>query len=139
LLLKTVNQWIQQDYSRISRLDETFRAYDISLRDLNVAHFMDEAELHTLARSPLVTIGGHTTSHPPLSYLDADGVQREMTDNCLYLEGLLDCPVQHFAYPLRWALGRAVPGKSVSPPRPASEWRGREGWRGFFLTLSAPP
>lgn len=96
---KTVNQWVHQDYSRISRLDETFRKYGISLRDLNVAYFMDEAELRTLARSPLVTIGGHTTSHPPLSYLDADSARREMTDNRLYLEGLLDRPVPHFAYP----------------------------------------
>jgi peptidoglycan/xylan/chitin deacetylase (PgdA/CDA1 family) len=92
-------QWVHEDYLRAGQLDDTFRAYDISLAALNGAYFMDESELSTLARHPLVAIGAHTTSHPALKTLAAASVRQEMMDSRLYLEHLLDRPVLDFAYP----------------------------------------
>jgi peptidoglycan/xylan/chitin deacetylase (PgdA/CDA1 family) len=93
------NQWVHEDYGRASKLAETFRAYDISPAALNDAYFMDEAELRTLARHPLVTVGAHTTSHAALSALAENQARAEMADNRRYLECLLDRSVVHFAYP----------------------------------------
>jgi peptidoglycan/xylan/chitin deacetylase (PgdA/CDA1 family) len=94
-----VRRWAHQDYRRLPALIEALRAYDISLPALNDASFMDEAELRTLARHPLVTIGGHTESHPALSLLAPAEARQEIDGNRRYLERLLDRPVRHFAYP----------------------------------------
>jgi peptidoglycan/xylan/chitin deacetylase (PgdA/CDA1 family) len=94
-----VRRWAHEDYRRLPALIETLRAYDISLPALNRATFMDETELRTLARHPLVTIGGHTESHPALALLASAEARREIDDNRRYLERLLDRPIRHFAYP----------------------------------------
>ncbi len=94
-----VRKWVALDYRRATLLDDTFRSYGISLRELNDAYFMGPAELCALARHPLVTIGAHTTSHAALSTLDGCDAARELTDNRHYLERLLDRSVPHLAYP----------------------------------------
>ena len=60
---------------------------------------MSADELGSLGRHPLVSIGGHTTTHAALSTLPAEDVRREMADNKAFLERLLDKDVKHFAYP----------------------------------------
>jgi peptidoglycan/xylan/chitin deacetylase (PgdA/CDA1 family) len=100
-----VNAWVHEDYRRAALLHETFRAYDISLADLNGSYFMDEAELRSLLRSPLATTGAHTTSHAALSNLDAEEARLEITGNRAYLERLVDRAVLHFAYPYGSAYG----------------------------------
>ena len=94
-----VKKWIGEDYRRATLLDDTFRSYGVSLRDLNDAYFMGPTELRALARHPLVTIGAHTTSHAALSTLNSFDAARELTDNRHYLERLLDRSVPHLAYP----------------------------------------
>ncbi len=82
-----------------SGLAALFSACRISLPQIMDADALNESELRELAASPLVEIGGHTVSHPQLSRLEAGEVLREMADNRRRLEGLLDRPVRHFAYP----------------------------------------
>jgi peptidoglycan/xylan/chitin deacetylase (PgdA/CDA1 family) len=94
-----VSSWVHADYRRVFQLQATLRAYDISLETLNDAYFLDEAELRTLARHPLVTIGAHTMSHAALGILDVEEARREMTGSRDYLERLLNRPIHHFAYP----------------------------------------
>jgi peptidoglycan/xylan/chitin deacetylase (PgdA/CDA1 family) len=94
-----VIEWIHQDYGRAAMLASTFKKADISLSALNEAYFLNEHELQTLARHPLVSIGGHTASHAALSSLDILSARAEMADNRCYLEQLLQLPVRHFAYP----------------------------------------
>ncbi len=48
---------------------------------------------------PLVTIGGHTTTHIALAQATAPEVDKEMRDNRVFLEGIVQAPIQHFAYP----------------------------------------
>jgi peptidoglycan/xylan/chitin deacetylase (PgdA/CDA1 family) len=91
--------WVHQDYRRGAALAPTFKQNGISLAALNDEYFLDERELRSLARHPLASIGGHTTSHPALSTLDSSSARAELADNRSYLENLLQLPVRHLAYP----------------------------------------
>ncbi|HEY4404404.1 MAG TPA: polysaccharide deacetylase family protein [Xanthobacteraceae bacterium] len=94
-----LSAWVHEDYRRAVQLQETFRAYDISLEALNGDYFLAEPELRELACNPLVTVGSHTVSHAALGTLDDAGARREMAGGRAYLESLLDRPIPHFAYP----------------------------------------
>jgi peptidoglycan/xylan/chitin deacetylase (PgdA/CDA1 family) len=97
--LNKVTQWIHDDYQRAAMLTPTFNKAGISLLALNEAYFLNESELRVLARHPLASIGGHTTSHSALSSVDVLSARAEMADNRHYLEKLLQIPVRHLAYP----------------------------------------
>lgn len=56
-------------------------------------------EVRMLARDPLITIGSHTRTHPFLSRLDAQAVEREIRDSRQELESALGIPVKFFCYP----------------------------------------
>jgi peptidoglycan/xylan/chitin deacetylase (PgdA/CDA1 family) len=99
LALHKVSEWIHADYRRIAMLDSTFERAGLSLSALNDRYFLNESELQVLARHPLASIGGHTTSHPALASLDHLSARTEMADNRNYLENLLQVPVRHIAYP----------------------------------------
>ena len=66
---------------------------------MNNAYFLDERELRILARHPLASIGGHTTSHAALTTLDESSARAELLDNRNYLQDLLQSPIRHVAYP----------------------------------------
>ena len=87
------------DYSRAAMLAPTFAKAGISLAALNEAYFLNERDLQALARHPLASIGGHTTSHPALASLDVCSARAELAENRKYLQDLLQLPVRHFAYP----------------------------------------
>lgn len=94
-----VIRWVHQDYRRGATLTPTFKKNGISLAALNDEYFLDERELRILARHPLASIGGHTTSHPALATLDNSSARAELADNRKYLENLLQLPIRHLAYP----------------------------------------
>lgn len=97
--LEEVVRWVHHDYRRAAMLAPTFKQYGISLAALNEAYFLGEGELSDLARHPLASIGGHSTSHPALVTLDKASARAELADNRRYLEALLQLPVRHVAYP----------------------------------------
>jgi peptidoglycan/xylan/chitin deacetylase (PgdA/CDA1 family) len=97
--LADVTQWVHQDYRRAALLAPMFKQNEISLAALNDEYFLDERELGTLARHPLASIGGHTTSHAALATLDSSSARAELADNRSYLENLLQLSVRHVAYP----------------------------------------
>lgn len=56
-----------------------------------------------MARSGLVTIGGHTHTHADLSLLPQDEIRRELDDGDRLIESRLGFRPRHFAYPWgRW-------------------------------------
>lgn len=61
--------------------------------------FLTPAELQTFARHPLVTIGGHTTSHPNLASLTREQARIEIQDNLDWLTTVIGVRPRHFAYP----------------------------------------
>jgi peptidoglycan/xylan/chitin deacetylase (PgdA/CDA1 family) len=97
--LRQTCAWIAKDFSVLPMLCETFQVYRVSMHDLVERYCLDSDTLKRLARNPLVTIGGHTSSHRPLSLLDEDQMLREIRDNRAFLEGLLDAKVEHLSYP----------------------------------------
>jgi peptidoglycan/xylan/chitin deacetylase (PgdA/CDA1 family) len=56
-------------------------------------------QLEELSQHPLVTIGGHTTTHRNLARASAGAVRAEMAENKKFLEDLIGLPVTHNAYP----------------------------------------
>jgi peptidoglycan/xylan/chitin deacetylase (PgdA/CDA1 family) len=92
-------QWVHEDYHRAAMLAPTFHKAGVSLSALNDRYFLDEREIQVLSHHPLVSIGGHTTSHPALKTLDSASARAEMADNRNYLQNLIQRPVRHFAYP----------------------------------------
>jgi peptidoglycan/xylan/chitin deacetylase (PgdA/CDA1 family) len=97
--LRTVDQWVHQDYKRAAAFATTFNRAGISISALNDQYLLDECALQALARHPLASIGGHTTTHAALATLDASSARAELADNRNYLENLLQLPIRHLAYP----------------------------------------
>ncbi|MCO6417832.1 polysaccharide deacetylase family protein [Siccirubricoccus sp. KC 17139] len=97
--LSEASWWVHFDYRRKHALRPTFARYGICLRGLNERYFLQEEELRRFAQHPLVTIGGHTTSHAAVAVLEEDAAAGEIAENRTYLQNLLDSPVEHFAYP----------------------------------------
>jgi peptidoglycan/xylan/chitin deacetylase (PgdA/CDA1 family) len=60
---------------------------------------MNWQELRDLTHNPLVTIGAHTASHCNLAAQSEAGVTCEMRASRSRIEGALQRPVAHFAYP----------------------------------------
>ncbi len=60
---------------------------------------MTPAEWRELDRSPLIELGAHTCTHPPLSRLTAKQQDREIRASKVDLESALGHPVKSFAYP----------------------------------------
>lgn len=97
---REVKQWVRRDVTvRAPLLKATFTKYNISLIDLLDRDALSAEQVQTLASHPLVTIGGHTTSHPELAKLPEAQARREISENRVFLETLIDKPVSHFAYP----------------------------------------
>ncbi|MGV8936417.1 MAG: polysaccharide deacetylase family protein [Allorhizobium sp.] len=97
--MRQITAWVGTDRARAAALGDTFREHHISLADLIDKVAMDERELKTFADHPLVTIGGHTTTHTFLTGLSDQAAYADIADNRQFLEGLLCQPVRHFAYP----------------------------------------
>ena len=83
-----------------ARMIEALTArHGIDMAALADRHMMDWAMVRRLAASPLIEIGAHTLTHPPLAALDHAEAAAEMTGSRDRLERELGRPVRHFAYP----------------------------------------
>jgi len=93
-------EWVNQDVrSRAAWLRPTFARYNINLGKITREVGMTVDQFRQLAKHPLVTVGGHTESHPNLVQLCRAEACGEIVRNKAYLETLGDRPVDHFAYP----------------------------------------
>jgi peptidoglycan/xylan/chitin deacetylase (PgdA/CDA1 family) len=72
---------------------------DIEIGALIDREALSVAQLRELARHPLVTIGGHTTTHTNLARASTAAARSEMAQNKQFLEDLTGRQVHHFAYP----------------------------------------
>ena len=60
---------------------------------------MSWEQIVELSKDELVEIGAHTMSHAPLTCQSEGDSRREIQQSKEYLEGKIDLPVLHFAYP----------------------------------------
>ncbi|BAU47919.1 polysaccharide deacetylase [Sulfurifustis variabilis] len=56
-------------------------------------------EVRELLRSPLISIGSHTVSHPYLQRLDPEAARREIGESRRRIEARIGRPVEFFCYP----------------------------------------
>lgn len=80
-------------------LDE-IEAWSIHDKDIKSDNLpMNITELTDLAKDPLVSIGGHTSNHAALRFLDVNSQREEIKSNKIWLQNLLNKPITGFAYP----------------------------------------
>lgn len=93
-------RWVGEDIqTRAPLLTPVFRRYGVSIDGVTKEIGLTKEQLRSLARSPLVTIGGHTDTHPEIARLSPDAAREEIVGNKRFLEEAIDQPVVHFAYP----------------------------------------
>ncbi|MEL6296940.1 MAG: polysaccharide deacetylase family protein [Pseudomonadota bacterium] len=102
----------QRVFQRVLGVIETIHPYDVP--DF-VARIAEQADVDTtsvcrelvmgwdevaeIARHPLVTIGGHTITHPRLTGLDADDARREIDTSLDVIGERIGARPRHFSYP----------------------------------------
>jgi peptidoglycan/xylan/chitin deacetylase (PgdA/CDA1 family) len=97
--VKAVKAWVHQDGSRAESLRHVFRRYKIDIRAELATQGMSLHDLKEASRNPLITLAGHTESHPFLTQLSENDVRREMLENKRFLEREAEQPIRYFAYP----------------------------------------
>jgi peptidoglycan/xylan/chitin deacetylase (PgdA/CDA1 family) len=90
---------IHNDFELLPEVREAIATAGIDIAALVDQEGLTEQQLRTLSQHPLVTIGGHTTTHPNLARAAAATVRSEMADNRQFLQDLTGEPVIHNAYP----------------------------------------
>jgi peptidoglycan/xylan/chitin deacetylase (PgdA/CDA1 family) len=90
---------IHQDFGLLPAVREAIAAAGIDIPALVDQEGLTEKQLRTLSQHPLVTIGGHTTTHQNLARASAATVYAEMADNRQFLQNLTGKPIVHNAYP----------------------------------------
>jgi peptidoglycan/xylan/chitin deacetylase (PgdA/CDA1 family) len=96
---KTIESTIHKDFGVLPHVRAAIEEKKIDCSALVDREALTEQQLRRLARDPLVTIGGHTTTHRNLARSSAEAVLWEMAENRKFLRDTTDTPVEHFAYP----------------------------------------
>ncbi len=90
---------IHADFDVLSGVREAIAGAGIEIPALVDREALTEQQLRTLAQHPLVTIGGHTTTHLNLKRASAAAARSEMADNRRFLRDITGQPINHNAYP----------------------------------------
>jgi peptidoglycan/xylan/chitin deacetylase (PgdA/CDA1 family) len=99
LAFETIEFLVHKNWSLLLHLRDAIEKSAIDCRALVDREALSEDQLRRLSLHPLVTIGGHTTTHRNLAQAPASGVQWEMAENRRFLQDVTGQPVEHFAYP----------------------------------------
>jgi peptidoglycan/xylan/chitin deacetylase (PgdA/CDA1 family) len=90
---------VHNNFDLLPAIREALAAAGIQIRALVDKEALTEQQLRVLSAHPLVTIGGHTTTHPNLARAAPATVRWEMAQNRAFLEAITGKPVNHNAYP----------------------------------------
>jgi peptidoglycan/xylan/chitin deacetylase (PgdA/CDA1 family) len=96
---RTIEAAIHDDFGVLPHVRAAIEEKKIDCSALVDREALTEHQLRHLARHPLVTIGGHTTTHRNLAQAPAAAAQQEMADNRKFLQDATDRSIVHFAYP----------------------------------------
>lgn len=97
--LTTIKHWIHRDGARAEHLRPIFAKHGIDTEALVDGQAMTLEEMQQASAHPLMTIGGHTTSHTFLTLESDERLFQEVAENKEFLERAIDAPVRHFSYP----------------------------------------
>jgi peptidoglycan/xylan/chitin deacetylase (PgdA/CDA1 family) len=90
---------VHNNFDLLPAIREALAAAGIQIRALVDREALTEQQLRVLSAHPLVTIGGHTTTHPNLARATSVKARWEMAHNRKFLEQIIGKPVNHHAYP----------------------------------------
>jgi peptidoglycan/xylan/chitin deacetylase (PgdA/CDA1 family) len=90
---------IHADFDMLAVVRDAIARAGLKIPQLVDREALTERQLRTLAQHPLVTIGGHTTTHLNLKRAAAATVRAEMADNRKFLQDITGQPIDHSAYP----------------------------------------
>jgi peptidoglycan/xylan/chitin deacetylase (PgdA/CDA1 family) len=90
---------IHKNFDLLPAVRQALDAAGIQIRALVDQEALTENQLRMLSQHPLVTIGGHTTTHPNLARTTAAKARSEMADNRKFLQEITGQEVAHNAYP----------------------------------------
>lgn len=90
---------IHENFELLPAVREAIATAGINIAELVDQEGLTEKQLRSLSQHPLVTVGGHTTTHQNLARASAATVYAEMADNRQFLQNLTGKPVAHNAYP----------------------------------------
>jgi peptidoglycan/xylan/chitin deacetylase (PgdA/CDA1 family) len=96
---KAIESAIHKDFGVLPHVRVAIAQSKIDGNALVDREALSEQQLQRLARHPLVTIGGHTTTHQNLAQASVETVRWEMAENRKFLQDTTGRPVEHFAYP----------------------------------------
>jgi peptidoglycan/xylan/chitin deacetylase (PgdA/CDA1 family) len=106
---------IHKNFDLLAAVRRAIKAAGIEIRALVDQEALNEEQLRTLSQHPLVTIGGHTTTHCNLARTAEAAVRAEMADNRAFLQELTGTEIAHHAYPFGHA--RACGGREAEISR----------------------
>jgi peptidoglycan/xylan/chitin deacetylase (PgdA/CDA1 family) len=90
---------VHSNFDLLPAIREALTAARIQIRALVDKEALTEQQLGVLSAHPLVTIGGHTTTHPNLARATPATARWEMAQNRTFLEEITGKPINHTAYP----------------------------------------
>ncbi len=96
---RAIEAAIHKDFGALTAVRAAIADHRIDCDALVDREALTEQQLRQLARHPLVTIGGHTTTHRNLAQASPASVRWEMAENRKFLQETTQKPVDHFAYP----------------------------------------
>ena len=96
---RTIEAAVHQDFSVLPHVRAAIAQANIDCSALIDREALSEQQLRGLAGHPLVTIGGHTTTHRNLAEAADETVEWELADNRRFLQAATGQPIEHFAYP----------------------------------------
>jgi peptidoglycan/xylan/chitin deacetylase (PgdA/CDA1 family) len=96
---RTIEGAIHSDFGVLSHVRAAIAEKNIDCGALADREALTKQQLRRLAQHPLVTIGGHTTTHRNLAQAPGETVEWEMAENRRFLQAATDQPIEHFAYP----------------------------------------
>jgi peptidoglycan/xylan/chitin deacetylase (PgdA/CDA1 family) len=96
---RTIENAIHADFSVLPHVQAAMEQKGIDCSVLTGRQALSEPQLRELAQHPLVTIGGHTTTHRNLAQASAAEVEWEMAENRKFLQRTTGRRIEHFAYP----------------------------------------
>ena len=90
---------VHADFDMLADVREAIEQAGIEIPALVDREALTERQLRILAQHPLVTIGGHTTTHLNLKRASAATARAEMADNRKFLQHITGQRIDHIAYP----------------------------------------
>jgi peptidoglycan/xylan/chitin deacetylase (PgdA/CDA1 family) len=96
---RAIEAAIHKDFAMLPHVRAAIETSNIDCSGLVDREALTEEQLRRLACHPLVTIGGHTTTHRNLAQASEATVAWEIGENRKFLQDITNQPIDHFAYP----------------------------------------